>query len=821
VFAAWGRFVYRHRWPVLALSVVLLVASGYLASQGGKLQSGGFIETAESGRASKLIEQELPRVGGSTFTLIFSSDTLNAKDPEFRAAVEAAIASLRTDPRVDTVATPYDANNADQDRGFSKDGKAVTVDVAAKDTVDAARDYYAELRAKVKSDKLKVQATGILAINHGFNEVLLQDLQRAEVVALPLALILLLIVFGTIVAALIPLGTGVLAVMSGIAGMFLLSHVTDVSVYAQNVVTLIGLGVAIDYSLFVTSRFREEMRRGRSREDSLAIAMSTSGRAVTFSGITVAIGLSGMLFYEGTFLPSMGLSGAVVVASAVLYGLTFLPALLALLGRRVDLLRVPIFQPDQSGRGWWHTIAMAVMRRPIAVLLPTVAVILLAGSPFLHLRLATGDVRTLPTHEESRAAYDKLLSDFPGAGQNHIQVIAYYASGNPLDRTRVSQLQELNTRLAKVTGVVQVQSAFSIDPRVLPIGVGQPPDGLAALYSLPREQLPPQLQMVLRQTVGQHIVLFDVVTSLPYYGDEARQLVKDIRAQAPPSGGELLVTGFTAIDFDTVNFIIGHTPQAVGFVMLATILVLFVLLGSVVLPLKAVVMNLLSITASFGALVWIFQDGNGARLLGFEAGSIDPSTPVIMFCIVFGLSMDYEVLLLSRIQEEYRRTGDNTHAVAEGLERSGRLITGAAAIMVGVFAAFGLAEILLIKAIGLGMAIAVAVDATLVRALVVPATMRLLGNLNWWAPGPLARLYRRLGLGEGAALPPVEASIARAQPPQADRAKPVRAAVARSSGDAGPMVARVLVIALSLLLIYMLSFAVAAWLEVIGILALN
>lgn len=749
MFAAWGRFVYRHRWPVLAISIALLVASGFIASQGGKLQSGGFIETAESGRASKLIEQELPRVGGSTFTLIFSSDTMSAKDPEFRAAVEASIASLRTDPRVDTISTPYDPNNVDAARGFSKDGKAITVDVAAKDTIDVARDYYPALRDKVKSDKLTVQATGILAINHGFNEVLLTDLQRAEVVALPLALILLLVVFGTVVAALIPLGTGVLAVMSGIAGMFVLSRITDVSVYAQNVVTLIGLGVAIDYSLFVTSRFREEMRRGRRNEEALAIAMSTSGRAVTFSGITVAIGLSGMLFYEGTFLPSMGLSGAIVVASAVLYGLTFLPALLGLLGSRVDLLRVPIFQPDQSGRGWWHTIAVAVMRRPIAVLVPVVAVILLAGSPFLHLRLASSDVTTLPTHEESRAAYDKLNSDFPDAGQNHVQVVVHYPNGDPLDRARVPQLVDLAQRLGKIEHVVKVQSAFTgFDPRAFGV-----PD-FATLYSIPRAQLPPLLQAGLKSTIGQHIVLFDVVSSLPFYSDEARQLVKDVRALAPPPGGELLLTGFTAIDFDTVNFIIGHTPQAVAFVMLATIVVLFVLLGSVVLPLKAVVMNLLSISASFGALVWVFQDGHGSTLLGYDAASIDPSTPVIMFCIVFGLSMDYEVLLLSRIQEEYRRTGDNTHSVAEGLERSGRLITGAAAIMVGVFAAFGLAEILLIKAIGLGMALAVAVDATLVRALVVPATMRLLGNLNWWAPAPLTRLYRWLRLGEGAAPTP-------------------------------------------------------------------
>jgi RND superfamily putative drug exporter len=752
VFAAWGRFVFRHRWPVLAVSVALLLASGFIASQGGKLESGGFIETAESGRASRLIEQELPIVGGSTFTLIFSSDTLTGTSPEFRAAVEAALVPLRTDPRVDTINSPYDPAVLNPARQISKDGHAIAVDVAVKDTIDVARDYYPALRAKVTSDKLKVQATGILAINNGFNVVLFADLQRAEVVALPLALILLLIVFGAVVAALIPLGTGLLAVMSGIAGMFLLSHITGVSVYAQNVVTLIGLGVAIDYSLFVTSRFREELLSGKSREDALAIAMSTSGRAVTFSGITVAIGLSGMLFYEGTFLPSMGLAGAIVVASAVFYGLTFLPALLALLGPRIDRFKVPIFRADRTGRGWWHTIATAVMRRPVAVLVPTVAFILLAGSPFLHLRLASSDVRTLPTHEESRAAYDKLVSDF-GAGQNHIQVIAYYATGNPLDRARVPQLQELGGKLAKLSGVLEVNSAFTLDPRLFGGAPGVVPD-LATLYSLPRTQLPPQLQTVLRQTVGPHIALFDVVASHALYSDEARQLVRDIRAIESPAGSEKLVTGFTAIDLDTVNFIVGRTPTAVTFVMLATIVVLFLLLGSVVLPLKAVVMNLLSISASFGALVFVFQDGHGAQLLGFEASSIDPSTPVIMFCIVFGLSMDYEVLLLSRIQEEYRRTGDNTHSVAEGLERSGRLITGAAAIMVGVFAAFGLAEILLIKAIGLGMALAVAVDATLVRALVVPATMRLLGNLNWWAPAPLSRLYHRLGLGEGSTRTP-------------------------------------------------------------------
>ena len=748
MFTAWGHFVYRFRWIVLVLSIGLLIGSAAIALQGGKLESGGFIETAESGRASKLIQNELPRAGGSTFTLIFSSDTLTATSPEFRAAVDAAIAQVKTDSRVDSIATPYDGACVAPCRLISKDGHEIAVDVAVKDTIDKAREYYPDLRAMVRSNTLEVQATGVLAINNGFNVVLLADLQRAEVVALPLALILLIFVFGTVVAALVPLGVGGLAVMSGVAGMFLLTHVTTVSVYAENVVTLIGLGVAIDYSLFVTSRFREELRRTGDTREAIAIAMATSGRAVTFSGITVAIGLSGMLFYEGTFLPSMGLSGAVVVASAVFYGLTFLPALLSLLGTKLEVGKLPFLQPDTSGRGWWHTIATSVMARPFLVLIPVVALILLAGSPFLHIRLASSDVSTLPAHEESRAGYDKLLNDFPGAGQNHIQAVVNYVDGDPLSTQRIPQLTDLAARIAKLPHVVAVNSAVSFDLKQLPIPI---PD-YTTLYSIPRTQLPLPLQALLRQTVGPHIVLMDVEASSPLYSDDARDLVRQIRAQTPPPGGDLLVTGFTAIDLDTVNFIVGKTPGAVLFVMLATVVVLFLLLGSVVLPLKAVVMNLLSISASFGALVWVFQDGHLASFLGFQPSPIDPSTPVIMFCIVFGLSMDYEVLLLSRIQEEYRRTGDNTHAVAAGLEKSGRLITGAAAIMVGVFAAFGLAEILLIKAIGLGMALAVAIDATLVRALVVPATMRLLGRINWWAPPPLARLYRRLGLGEGSDL---------------------------------------------------------------------
>src|SRR2546427_1346951 len=559
MFAAWGRFVYRRRWPVLAVSGVLLLASIFIVAQGGKLQSGGFIETSESGRASRLIERDLPRAGAATFTLILSSDTLTATSLEFRAAVDAALTPLRSDPRVATIVTPYDGTALDPTQLISKDAHAVAVEVAAKDDLATARDYYPELRVEVRSDALRIQATGLLAINNGFNAVLQEDLRRAETVSLPLALVLLLVVFGSIVAALVPLGVGVLAVVGGIAGMYLVARVTDVSVYALNVVTLIGLGVAIDYSLFITNRFREEMRRGHSGNNALAIAMATSGRAITFSGLTVAIGLSGMLFYQGTFLSSIGISGPIVVAGAVLYGLTFLPALLAIIGRNLGRGRVPFLQPDSTGTGWWHAIATTVMRRPLLVLVPVVAFILLLGSPFLHLRLANNDVTALPTHEESRAAFDRLVTEFPGGNQTHISVVVEYASGDPLATAHIPGLVDLAKKISALPNVDKITSPVTAS--------GDSSVGAAeytALYSRPRSQLPPQLQALIRGTVGEHIIVFDVVTQKGIYSDESRQLVRSIRTLAAPQGAAIAVTGFTAIDLDTVDFIAGHTPAALA-----------------------------------------------------------------------------------------------------------------------------------------------------------------------------------------------------------------------------------------------------------------
>jgi len=736
MFAWWGHFVYRFRWVVLALSAVLLASSIVALGHGGTLKNSGGNNT-ESGRALTLMQNQLPQNGaGSSFTLVFGSDALAVADPAFKQAMLSSLQPLRSDARVKGIETPFDGQPDLAQALTSTDGHHAMALVSLKDDYATARRYYPELRAEVTSDRLRVYGTGNVAIGHDFDKYLAADLQRAELVSLVIIVPLLLIVFATVISMLLPLGVGGLAVIGGLAAVGLLARLTDVSTYATNIVTLIGLGVAIDYSLFIVNRFREELAAGQTVEAALVAAIRTSGRAVTFSGITVAIGLSAMLFFQGSFLASMGTAGAFVVAIAVVYALTFLSALLAILGHRVNWLRLPLPR-RRSGRGLWHGLAMRVMRRPILVLVPVLAILGLLASPFFQIRIANGDVGMLPPKAESRAGYD-LVQKFPGQGQTYFSVVVDYPDGPPLTRARVGDLYDLAQRIKQIPGVEKVEGVVTLDSSL-------DRAGYQALLTQPASAQPARVQEFVHSTTGPNIVTLTAVTKQAAESDGSRAIVRTLRSLTPPAGSSMLVAAFS-IDF--TDFIVQRIPLAVAYVMVVTYLVLFLLTGSVVLPLKAIVMNIVSIGASFGALVWIFQQGHLSSLLNFTAAPLDPSVPVLLFCIVFGLSMDYEVLLISRIQEEYRRTGDTRQAVAEGLERSGRLITGAAAIMVAVFLAFGLADVVLIKSIGLGLAIAVAIDATLVRALIVPAIMRLLGRVNWWAPRRLARLHRRISLEE-------------------------------------------------------------------------
>jgi RND superfamily putative drug exporter len=512
-----------------------------------------------------------------------------------------------------------------------------------------------------------------------------------------------------------------------------LSHHLDMAQYTLNVVSLIGLGVAIDYSLFMVSRFRAELLAGASVEAALERTMDTAGRAVAFSGLAVAAGLSGLLVYRGSFLAAMGLGGAIVVAFSVLFALTALPALLGWLGPRVDLGRVPL--PAFGVRaGMWHRLANWVMDHPVAVLLPTLSFIAFIGWPFLRLQTAGTDITALPESVESRQGAAALARAFPEQSATRILVMVKFP-GPPFTPERTGALYDATRRWAKLPGVLGIESIVNLDPNVTR-------EQYVQLAGAGPAFRPPEFALAEAAYLHDSVAVAQVLTSAPASSPEARRLVLALREDRTVADGDALVGGQTASDVDSSAFVLGRAPRAVGLVVLVTLVALFVLLGSVVLPIEAVVMNFLSMAASFGALVWIFQEGHLRWLLDFQPGPLEPALPVLLFCTLFGLSMDYQVLMLSRMREEWSRSNDNRRSVAEGLEQSGSLITSAAAIMVAVFAAFALAKILVVKAMGVGMAIAVALDATLVRVLIVPATMRLFGAANWWAP----RLMQRLAL---------------------------------------------------------------------------
>src|SRR5437667_1614178 len=417
------------------------------------------------------MHRELPVAVTSGMTLIFSSSTLNATDPGFQSAVEAAIAPLKSDPRVTGLTTPYGAPPGEQATFISRDGHQALVIVEFKDRSQKSEQYVNEVVAAVHPGLLTVVATGQVPLNLAFNSTLDSDLVRAEYVALPVTFLMLILIFAAIVAALLPLGVGLLAIVGGLAGTMLLARFTDVSQYATNIVSLIGLALAIDYSLFVVSRFRDELAAGATREEAIAIAMSTAGRAITFSGVTVAIGLSAMLFYQGTFMASMGAAGGIVVAIAVIYGLTFLPAALAILGNAVDwwprwarrlVPSLGVRRP--AGTGAWHAMATWGMRRPWFALLPAVGGLIALGTPSLQLRMASSDVDALPPSNQARQGYDTLINDFPGWNESSVEAVAYYPDSSPFSPEHIGATYDLSRGLAALPNVIRVEGIFDINP---------------------------------------------------------------------------------------------------------------------------------------------------------------------------------------------------------------------------------------------------------------------------------------------------------------------------------------------------------------------
>lgn len=730
MFAFLGRVAYRGRWVILIVwGAALLLSLPLLPRVAGSLKVGGFSSpNTEAARAREVLERELG-FAPSTLLVVYQSDSLRADDPAFAAAIERSLAGVRALPSVTGIILP----SADPSL-ISNDGDTAYAVAGLSAAPEEAQRLVPEFEAAiVPQDEVRISVTGAGASYRDIETASQRDLRRAEVIVFPIALIALLLVFGSVVAALMPLAIGAAGVALVLVSILVATRVTDLSIFVLNLATMLGLGLSVDYSLFVTSRYREELARtGGNVPVAVERTIATAGKAVFFSGATVLIGLMGLALFEFMFLRSVGIAGVIVVAWSTVAALTLLPALLSVVGTRIDRFGIRRPRDDTAGDGLWVRLSLAVMARPVAVLIPTLALLLLLGSPFLRVNISSPDATILPPDLPSRQAFDILAAEF-GAGEisPFLIVLQSDSPGDIYSSERLGSIYDVGARLTDDPRVTRVQS---IVPPTLPreeaIGVALLQRGLTRLG----------VDTGAGRLASENAAAIVAYTSSLPNDAENKALLAELRAMEVP-GLTVLVDGGTAEIVDVVDLMYADFPKAIALVVGATYLVLLLLFRSLLLPLKAVLMNGLSILASYGALVWVFQEGNLGQFLGFTGlGFVEASLPVIMFCVLFGLSMDYEVFLLSRIREEWERSGNNTQAVAVGLQRSGRIITSAALLVVVVAGSFVTADVVLIKALGFGIALAVFLDATVVRALLVPSTMRLLGEWNWWLPSPLHRL---------------------------------------------------------------------------------
>jgi RND superfamily putative drug exporter len=734
----YGRMIHRLRWVVAALWIVALAASlPFTAQIASVLTGGGYtLDSSESIHVAHIVQDKLHQPTAQVTVVFQSADTL-VSDPAFQQEVQQFIADARGFSHVIGVV----------DGGAGLDHMTDVVNVNFDQPVETVEQRLGDFHTLLptgENQPAKAYVTGDVAVYQQINQIASADTEKADGAALPIALVVLLVVFGTLVAALMPLLLALVAVPIGLAIVYFFALHNTTNTAVLSVASIVGLGLAIDYCLFLTRRFREELARGRSVPEAVGWTMATAGEAILFSGLTVLIGFCALLLLQIPIMTAVGVGGAAVVLCAVLAALTLLPALLSILGPRVNALRIPLIGkltgdgvPRDDRVGGWHRLALAVMRRPVVVIVLVGAVLVAMGWPVFAMQIGAPDFHTLPTSSEARAGADILHAQYPATNSTPVYLIVQTPDGGDMltadNLVKLDALTQWIGQQAHITGV----SSLTAPPAV----PGSPPLSLAQLTQLyasgAYQRNPALAQFVAGNTAGDTtLILAQSDTKLD--STAGVNLIKHLRdANARPSQGlSVLVGGVQAVTLDFNGNLYGNFPKAVLFILITTFVLLLIMFRSVLLPLKAVLMNVLSIGAAFGVLVWIFQWGNLQGPLAFTSeGFIETTVPILLFCILFGLSMDYEVFLLSRIREEWLRTRNNRYAVAQGLEKTGGTITSAALIFTIVTGAIATTQILATKETGLGMTVAVLVDATIIRSLLVPATMRLLGRWNWWLPG--------------------------------------------------------------------------------------
>ncbi len=737
MFTRLGHLVVRRRRTVLVATLLgLVVAIVFGSGVFAELTNGGFDDPrSESTRALEMLDDEFDTASAELIAIVTAISGDVDADDVVAAGTELTEEFAALDGTDDVVSywslgSPAPLRSVEGDRAlilmrFPGDEE----DPARLDTIEALLDEYGDL----ERDGITVGLAGSEPVFAAIGETIEGDLARAETIAVPLTLLLLLFVFGGVVAAGLPMVVGAVSVFGAFMVLWTITQFTDVSIFSINLVTALGLGLAIDYSLFIVSRFREERARGRSVDEAVIRTVETAGRTVAFSAITVAISLSALLIFPLYFLRSFAYGGIGVLVVAMVISVVSLPALLAMLGPRVDSLTI-LRRTERVGHGFWHRLASGVMRRPGLVAIAGVTFLVALGLPFVNVEWGVPDDRVLPESTEVRQQSDILHTEFDSSEGDGFAVVAV---GGVDDGSITAYARELSL----VGEVARVDSA-----------VGRFVDGANVVTD------PSLARFASSASASGDATWFNVVPELEPISVEAEAMVEVIRSIDAPFD-QTLVGGASAALVDSKSAIFSLVPYAAGIIVVATFVLLWLMFGSLLVPIKAIILNALSLTATFGLMVWVFQEGHGADVLGFTpTGLTDISMPILMFCVAFGLSMDYEVFLLSRIKEEYDTTGDNDLAVAVGLETTGRLVTAAALLLSITFFAFATSGVTFIKLFGLGLAVAVLVDAFIVRSMLVPALMKLAGDWNWWAPARLRRLHDRFGISEA---PPQERAVRR------------------------------------------------------------
>lgn len=738
MFRALGEFINKRSVVVLVAAVAFVAASAWYGfGVFGKLDKADITDRhSESTQVVNQVKEQFGDGVAQVVVLLHTRGQQSVDSPAFRQEVRHVLEHVQEEANITSVTDYYSSGSSAL---VSADRKSTYALLVLPGTDSQQADQVEQIRRSLHSDTIDVSVGGQAAVNADVNAQIHEDLAKAEIVSFAALAVLLVLVFRSLIAAFLPLLLGGFAIVGAFLVTRLLTEVVPISQYAINIITLLGLGLAIDYSLFMVSRFREELHRLRSVEAAVMRTMETSGHTIFFSGLTIIASLLCMQIFPVDFLRSMSLGGSAAVLVAMVAALFVLPAILRLLGARIDALSFGSAKRHVSAyhrgdaveerKSIWYTCGKWFMRHRWSSVLVTVGVLAVAGLPFMHAHFATPDYRSLPEGSESRYVSEKLASDF-GDPAAPIRIV-YTAPDDLKQAAQVEKLYDYVQEIQKLDGVTGTQSIVDVP------GVAAK-EQYRTMYSYP---LNSRVAAVYDQRVQDTTTMIDVNYSGAADAEQTQRLVEKLRELQKPEGVDIKVGGGPAILHDLLSTLGAYIPFALVALVVTLFVLLYLLSGSVVIPLQAIALSALSLAAAFGALVWLFQDGHWANVLHVTpTGSIDATMPVLIFAVAFGLSVDYSVFLYSRIREEYNTNGgDNTAAVLVGLQKTGSIITSAALLLFIVVAAFAAGKIPIMQQVGVGLALTVLIDAFVIRMILVPALMRILGHANWWAPAFLKR----------------------------------------------------------------------------------